>query len=295
MKKIFLFTLALGMLSSCVSKKKYVDLQEACSEKEKKLQMALSDCQEAKSKLEQDLESAMTKYNAELDAKERQVQSLQQQLEFVRENNTNLLERLSDLSVVSKSGAESIKESLKAINQQNEYIRELNTSIQRKDSLNLVLVSKLKRSLDDINDEDIQIEVKKGVVYVSISDKLLFRSGSAALSKRASEVLGKVARVVNDHKQFEVLVEGHTDSVPISTNCLQDNWDLSVHRATTVVRHLQKEHGVEPGRMIAGGRSEYQPKATNETAEGRQQNRRTEIILTPKLNEFFDLMNPDSK
>lgn len=218
--------------------------------------------------------------------------SLEQQMEYFKSTNTDLLARLSDLSVVSKSGAESIKKSLEALNEQNKYIKDLTSSIQRKDSINLVLVMNLKRSLDNFEDEDINIEVKKGVVYVSISDKMLFRSGSYNISSRAEEVIGKIAKIINDHKELDILVEGHTDNVPISTECMVDNWDLSVKRATSIVRLMQTKFAVQPIRMTAGGRSEYLPKTTNATAEGRAVNRRTEIIILPKLDQFFELLEP---
>ena len=150
----------------------------------------------------------------------------------------------------------------------------------------------LKRSLDNINDEDINIEVIKGVVYVSISDKMLFKSGSATINTTTESVLGKIAKVVNDHKELDILVEGHTDNVPISNSCMSDNWDLSVKRATSVVRVLQKKYNVDPNRMTAGGRSEYAPKDSNESKTGLSTNRRTEIIITPKLDQFFELMEP---
>jgi chemotaxis protein MotB len=198
---------------------------------------------------------------------------------------------MSDLSIVSKSGAESIKKSLETLNEQTKYVNNLNTSIQRNDSINLALVMNLKRSLEDINDQDVSVEVKKGVVYVSISDKLLFKSGSYDITPPAETVLGKVAKVVNDHKELDILVEGHTDVVPISTAAIKDNWDLSALRATSVVRTLQGKFGVAPERMTAGGRSEFSPKDDNTTAVGRQQNRRTEIIITPKLDQFFNLLS----
>ena len=152
----------------------------------------------------------------------------------------------------------------------------------------------LKRSLSNINDDDVQIEVRGGVVYVSISDKLLFRSGSSTLSSRAKEVLGKIANVAIDHNELQILVEGHTDDVPMSNSCVADNWDLSVKRATSVVRHLELEHYVDPARMTAAGRSSYIPKAENTTAEGRGLNRRTEIIITPRLDQFFQLLESPS-
>ena len=156
--------------------------------------------------------------------------------------------------------------------------------MQRKDSINLALVMNLKRSLDNFDDEDIAIEVKKGVVYVSISDKMLFKSGSYKISNQAEEVIGKIAKIINDHKELDILVEGHTDTVPISTDCMDDNWDLSEKRATSIVRLMQTKFTVDPSRMTAGGRSEYVPRTTNETAEGRAINRRTEIIILPKLD-----------
>jgi chemotaxis protein MotB len=220
---------------------------------------------------------------------------LNNQLEYFKSTNTELLGRLADLSVVNITGAESIKKSLDALGAQNKYIQNLNESIQRKDSLALALVTNLKRSLENINDEDIQIEVKKGVIYVSLSDKLLFKSGSYDINKRAEEVLGKIAKVVNDHKELDILVEGHTDNVPIKNDCLKDNWDLSVMRSTAVVKLLQTKYGIVPNRMTAGGRSEFSPKANNTTAEGRATNRRTEIIITPKLDQFFELLTTPEK
>jgi chemotaxis protein MotB len=197
---------------------------------------------------------------------------------------------MSDLSVISQSGAENIKKSLEAINEQNKYIKDLTGKVQAKDSLNLALVVNLKRSLSDMNDEDVTIEVKKGVVYISLSDKMLFKSGSYDILPRAETVLGKIAKVVNDHRELEILVEGHTDNVPINTSCLKDNWDLSAMRATAVVRSLQKKYGVAPERMTAGGRSEFVPKAANATADGKSLNRRTEIVILPKLDQFFQLL-----
>ena len=156
--------------------------------------------------------------------------------------------------------------------------------MQRKDSINLALVMNLKRSLDNFDDEDIAIEVKKGVVYVSISYKMLFKSGSYKISNQAEEVIGKIAKIINDHKELDILVEGHTDTVPISTDCMDDNWDSSEKRATSIVRLMQTKFTVDPSRMTAGGRSEYVPRTTNETAKGRAINRRTEIIILPKLD-----------
>ena len=273
----FLALIFLLLLSSCVSQKKYTDLENQSARYKNDLEL----CEN---------ERMITGTN--LANEKNKVDKLESQLEYFKITNTNLLERLSDLSVVSKAGAESIKKSLEALNEQNKYIKNLTTSMQRKDSLNLVLVMNLKRSLANFDDEDIAIEVKKGVVYVSISDKMLFKSGSYKISDRAKEIIGKIAQIVNDHNDLDILIEGHTDNVPIYTECMLDNWDLSVKRATSIVRLMQTEFGVQPERMTAGGRSEYIPKESNETSEGRAINRRTEIIILPKLDQFFNLLTP---
>jgi len=262
------------------------------------VQVNLDDCNTKNAALQSELDNLkyeLASKNGELIVAQGRATDLQDQLDFMKSTNTNLLDRLSDLSVISKAGAESIKQSLESLNERNEYIRELTSSIAAKDSINLALVMNLKRSLDDINDEDINIEVIKGVVYISISDKMLFKSGSATINTKAETVLGKIAKVVNDHKNLDILVEGHTDNVPISNSCVSDNWDLSVKRATSVVRVLQKKYNVDPNRMTAGGRSEYAPKDSNESKAGRSTNRRTEIIITPKLDQFFELMKAQGK
>jgi len=288
-KALLSLLLPVLVLTSCVSKRKYADMLGARDEYRSavdNLQIQLDDCRNEKDRLR----ALLQEKDNRLAGCQSETETLRNQLEYVKATNNNLLERLSDLSVVSKAGAESIAKSLEAMSEQNKYIKDLNAGMQRKDSLNLALVMNIKRSLANINDEDIQVEVRKGVVYISISDKLLFKSGRYELSDRANEVLGKVAKVLKDHSTFEVLVEGHTDNVPIRTDCMDDNWDLGVMRATAVVRHLQTVHGVAPERMIAGGRSEYVPKTTNGTAEGRQLNRRTEIVLSPELDQFFKLL-----
>jgi chemotaxis protein MotB len=179
---------------------------------------------------------------------------------------------------------------LDAINEKDKQISTMTTNIQRKDSVNLALVMNLKRSLSDVPSDDINIEVKKGVVYISLSDKMLYKSGSAVINDQANSVLEKIAKVVNDHYELEILVEGHTDNIPISSECMADNWDLSTKRATAVVRVLQNKYKVNPSRMTAGGRSEFVPKSDNATIEGRKINRRTEIIILPKLDQFFKLL-----
>jgi len=284
--KVLILFFAL-IITSCVSKKKYIDIENRVQQAEENVQLCKNDL---KTKQNENL-ILNTRLNNEVN----KVNKLEKQIEYFKSTNTNLLDRLSDLSVVSKTGAESIKQSLEALNEQNKYIKDLTTSMQLKDSLNLVLVMNLKRSLDDFDDKDINIEVKKGVVYVSISDRMLFKSGSYKISNRAEEVIGKIAKIINDHNELDILVEGHTDNVPIATECLSDNWDLSVKRATSIVRLMQMKFGVKPERMTAGGRSEYMPKSTNETTEGRAINRRTEIVILPKLDQFFELLEPPKK
>ena len=169
-------------------------------------------------------------------------------------------------------------------------IQRMQDAVTKKDSVTLALVTSLKGVLGNMNDDDIEINVEKGVVYVSISDKLLFRSGSYTVTAAAKEVLGKVAKVVNDKPELEFMVEGHTDNVPIKSDGIEDNWDLSVKRATAVVRILQKDFGVAPARMTAAGRSYYMPIADNDTASNRAKNRRTRIVVLPKLDQFYDLI-----
>lgn len=293
MIKQFLFALTFLplFLSSCASSKKqlatlkvqYSDLETARN----KATADLDNCNKASA----DLQSSLNRKDTDLDAQKKQVADLQAQVDFLKKTNTSVLDRMADLSIVTKAGAESIQRSLETLNAQSRAITNLNSAVQRKDSVNLALVMNLKRSLADINDQDVQVEVKKGVVYVSISDKMLFELGKYKVTDQAETVLGKVARVLNDHKELDILVEGHTDAIPYENGLLRDNWDLSVLRATAVTRLLQEKFGVSPDRMTAGGRSEFAPKQDNATADGRRMNRRTEIIVTPKLDQFFNLLN----
>ncbi|MBX7064585.1 MAG: OmpA family protein [Saprospiraceae bacterium] len=291
MTKVLFGFLLIGLMTSCVSKKKFTALQ---SEKDQLMQMLennkklLADCNDEKAKLTADLSAK----GQEAANATKQIKSLEDQIASLNNNNTNLLKRLEDLSIISQAGAESIKKSLDAMNEKDKYIKNLTSSMARKDSLNLALVMNLKKSLADVNDTDVQIEVKKGVVYISISDKMLFQSGSSMINASAQNVLAKVAKVLNDHKDLDILVEGHTDNVPISTEDIKDNWDLSAKRATAVVRTLQNKYKVDPSRLTAGGRSEYSPKTSNATTEGKKLNRRTEIIILPKLDQFFQMLAP---
>lgn len=216
---------------------------------------------------------------------------LESEIEHLQETNNNLLGRLEDLAVISMNDSESIKESLTTLNKQYEHIQGLTDEIQQKDSLNQALVENLKRSLIDVNQEDIDIRVQGSAVYVSLSEKMLFPTASSRINKAAYNTLEKVATIINDHSGLEILVRGHTDNIPIANRHYSDNWDLSVNRATSVVKVLQERFEVDPARLTAAGKGEFSPVDENDTAQGRKLNRRTEIIITPDLSQFFDLLS----
>lgn len=269
-------TLCGTLLASCVSSKKYSELEA--------LQKSTNDL----------LNAATVKLNTcdeEKAAALANVASLEEQINFLKSNNQDLISNLGNLTTLSQKGAENLEKSLESLKEKDTRIKSLRDAITRKDSVTLALVTSLKGVLGNIADEDIEINVEKGVVYVSISDKLLFRSGSFSVNKAAKEVLGKVAKVINDKPELEFMVEGHTDNVPIKVEGTQDNWDLSVRRATAIVRILQKDFGVAPERMTAAGRGEYIPVADNDSSAGRAKNRRTRIVVLPKLDQFYDLIN----
>jgi chemotaxis protein MotB len=276
--KTLLFTLLLATtLSSCVSKKKYTRLETSNRETQMKLDEALGKIRNC------DDESASLK---------RQNDELTKQMAFLKENNTTALKQLENLSVISSSQAESIKKSLDNLGMKDAYIQDLQASMARKDSLNLALVMNLKGAIGNMSDQDINIKVDKGVVYIDISDKLLFQTGKYEVTAKAKEVLGKVAQVLKNQPDIEFMVEGHTDNVPYRSGVLMDNWDLSVKRATAVVRILQNQYGLDPAKMAAAGRGEYHPVAENSSAENKAANRRTRIVILPQLDQFFKLLEP---
>jgi chemotaxis protein MotB len=264
---------------SCVSNKKFEQAQNAARATRDSL-LGLN------SKLQSNLNTC----NDSVNAKDKRLSALQDQNTFLRENNTQALKQLQDLSVITSTQAESIKKSLDNIGVKDIYIMDLQKEMARKDSLNMVLVMNLKGAIGNMADEDINIKVDKGVVFIDISDKLLFKSGSYDITTRAKEVLGKVALVLKNQPALEFMVEGHTDSIPYKRPPLLDNWDLSVKRATAVVRVLQNEYGLPPYHITAAGRSQYQPVATNDTDAGRALNRRTRIVILPQLDQFFKLL-----
>ena len=275
MKKVIVFALLGVFVSSCVSQKKFAELEE--------LQQNTKNL----------LDSATVKLNTcneEKEAAEASLASLREQNNFLKANNQDLINNIGNLTTLSQKGAENLEKSLESMLEKDLRIQRMQDAMTKKDSVTLALVTSLKGVLGNMSDEDIENNVEKGVVYVSISDKLLFRSGSYSVTQRAREVLGKVAKVVNDKPELEFMVEGHTDNVPIKLDDIQDNWDLSVKRATAVVRILQNDFGVAPARMTAAGRSYYIPVADNDTAANRAKNRRTRIVVLPKLDQFYDLI-----
>lgn len=276
-------------LSSCVTKKKFQATQTEKDRIEQALRQTTSDLAECEKRFATK-SSNYDALSAELEKAKAKIDELTKEVDFQKTSNVKLLDQLTNLSVISKEGAASIRQSLETIDKQSRDISLLNSQIRSKDSLNLVLVLNLKRSLSDVNDTDVNVKVDKGVVLISLSDNMLYKSGSSEISTRANSVLEKIAKVINDYKTFDVLIEGNTDNVPIATSCLIDNWDLSVKRATSIARVLQKNYGVDPSRIIAGGRSEYNAKVPNDTKANKSINRRTEIIIMPKLDEFFKLL-----
>ena len=296
LKLSLLLVTLVSLGTGCVSKKKFNETNAAL-EATKNL---LDDCEKLRKGMESqvadltaNLDMAnknLKKANEDLMSANSKLKSAEDQLLVLRNSQSSLLDQLNAASVINKAGAESIKKSLDAISQQSNYIKELTQKMQYKDSVNLALAMNLKRSLKDFNDSDVSVEVKKGVVYISLSDNMLFKTASASINSGAMNVLGKIASILNDQKDLDILVEGHTDNVPMTGECVTDNWDLSSRRALSVVKALQSKYKVDPARMTAGARGEYAPKATNKTAAGRQSNRRTEIIVLPKLDQFFKLM-----
>ena len=274
MKKTLLLVLTSSLiLSSCVSKKKFADIENKNNELEQEVV---------------DQTAAVQACGIEVEKRDLKIASLEEELAFKLENYEKAARQAQDLSLLT---SQNMQKTLEEMGKANDRWTSVNEALARKDSLNMALVLNLKGALSDVNDKDIEINVEKGVVYVAIADKLLFNSGSYALSNSAIDILGKVATVVNDKPTFDVLVEGHTDAqTVVQGSSIKDNWDLSVQRAASVVRILSDKYQVSPERLTAAGRSSYIPVADNDSAEGRAKNRRTKIILLPQLDEFYDLL-----
>ena len=281
MKKIILSLAVLTLVSSsCVSKKKFASLEAKNKEIQDLLNTStvkLNLCNEEKSGL-----------NASLS-------NLKDQLDNLKKNNSDLINNMGNMTTLSTKGAQNIEKALETIREKDLKITRMQDALTKKDSVTLALVTSLKSSVG-ISDPDIEVNVEKGVVFISIADKLLFKSGSYVVSERAKEILAKVAKVVNDKPTFECMVEGHTDNVPFTGNAfLIDNWDLSVKRSTAIIRVLTKELKVNPAQLIAAGRSEFIPLVDNNSAENRAKNRRTRIVVLPKIDEFYDMIEKEMK
>lgn len=274
MKRIVLALSLVALLTtSCVSKKKFVAL-------------------EAKNKEIQDLLNSCTvKLNMCLSEKD----ALSSQIEFLKKNNENLIQNMDNMTTLSTKGAQNIEKALETIKEKDIKISRMQDALTKKDSVTLALVTSIKSSVG-VTDPDIEVNVEKGVVFISIADKLLFKSGSYLVSDRAKEVLAKVAKIINDKPTFECMVEGHTDNVPfIGNNVLIDNWDLSAKRSTAIVRVLTKDLKVNPKQLIAAGRGEFIPLVENNSVTNRAINRRTRIVILPKIDEFYEMIEKEMK
>lgn len=274
---------------SCVSTKKYTALQTSQSQ----LQSNYNLLQDSHRDLERKYQTSQN----ELSASIVRVKSLEEQIASEKSNIASLQEALNKCLTTSSQGNVNISKLVDEINSSNRYIQQLVNTKNKNDSLNLVLTNNLTRSLSREEMKDVEVQVLKGVVYISLSDNMLYKSGSYSISDQAGEILGKVAKIIRDYEGYEVLIEGNTDNVPISMPNIRNNWDLSTLRASSVVQSLQNTYGVDPKRLTAGGRGEYNPVAGNDTEVGKAKNRRTQIIITPKLDQFMELIGkaPESK
>ena len=269
-KTVFMISLVAGlMLTSCGVKK---ELYQACQDENKALQTNYQDTKE------------------QLAAANTRVSSLQEQLNALQQTNATLQKSLDKSLTNASQNNISIEKLVDQINESNQYIRHLVEVKSKSDSLNMVLTNNLTRSLSKEELKEVDVQVLKGVVYISLADNMLYESGTYKINKRAAETLSKIAKIIKDYKDYDVLVEGNTDNVPISRENIRNNWDLSCLRASSVVQALQNDYGVDPKRLTAGGRGEYNPLQPNTSEVGKMRNRRTQIIITPKLDEFMDLI-----
>jgi len=275
-KSIFMISLvSVLLMTSCASKKDLV----ACQEENKALQTNFQNTKE------------------QLAASTTRVASLEEQIAELRKANATLQAALDKSLTNTSQNNVSIEKLVDQINESNQYIRHLVEVKSKSDSLNMVLTNNLTRSLSKEELKEVDVQVLKGVVYISLADNMLYKSGSYEINDRAAETLSKIAKIIKDYKDYDVLIEGNTDDVPIKRENIRNNWDLSCLRASSVVQALQNNYGVDPKRLTAGGRGEYNPLQPNTTEVGKQRNRRTQIIITPKLDEFMDLIGqvPDGE
>ena len=280
-KSILMIAVSALILSSCASKKD------------------LAECQTTNKTLNESLQAAkedLAAKNARIASLEEQQRGMQQLLKNAEEKYAKLQESLDKSLTNASQNNISIEKLVDQINESNQYIRHLVEVKSKSDSLNMVLTNNLTRSLTKDEMKEVDVQVLKGVVYISLADNMLYKSGSYEINARAAETLSKIAKIIKDYKDYDVLIEGNTDNVPISKTNIRNNWDLSALRASSVVQALQNDYGVDPKRLTAGGRGEYNPVASNDTEVGKQRNRRTQIIITPKLDQFMDLIDkaPDA-
>ena len=282
-KNLWLTAIAVTlMFTSCISKKEY--------------QALLSENNALKTE-NASLKDENNSSRIKLTEKNANIKSLQDLLDAEKKRNVELRQAYKDLQgSLDKSlqqnslGSVNISKLVDEINASNRFIKQLVEAKDRSDSLNIVLTNNLTRSLTNAEKQEVDIQILKGVVYISLADNMLYKSGSYEINSRASETLSKIAKIIKDYKEYEVLIEGNTDDVPISRPNIRNNWDLSCLRASSVVQALQNDYGVDPQRLTAGGRGEYNPVASNSTEKGKQRNRRTQIIITPKLDQFMELI-----
>lgn len=303
MKRYTQLTMIFGLtvlMASCVGKKKFTASQDELNAtkgelsqyviKIGELEAELQACQQEKAAVLADLDdsSEMTQDQST------EINNLKRQITDLKDQRDQQYAQIQDLTVLTQSANDNIGKTLNQLEERDRYIQLLQSAKSKTDSINLALAVNLKSALaEGVFDNDVEIKIDKTVVFINLSDKMLYRSGSANLTSRANEVLGKIAKIIAGRDDLEIMVEGYTDNIPIRNSCLQDNWDLSVKRATAVVRVLQDKYGVNPDNLIAAGRGEHNALADNSTAEGRSTNRRTRILILPKLDQFYDLLNPD--
>ena len=279
--KISVITLACALtLGSCASKKDLLAAQQKYQEAQQKY----DNCQNEN----KDLLVSLAEYKTKSASLENQVAEKNASL---KEMNTALQAMKTSLDNSINQGGANISKLVDEINASNKYIKQLIEAKSKSDSLNMALTNRLTRSLSKEELKDVDVQVLKGVVYISLNDNMLYKSGSYEISEAASETLSKIAKTITDYSDYEVLIEGNTDNVPIKKTNIRNNWDLSALRASSVVQELQNKYGVNPSRLSAAGRGEYNPVSDNDTAEGRAKNRRTQIIITPKLDQFLDLID----
>ena len=293
--KVLSFVITITFFSSCVAKKKFVDLQSRYDKAQTDLVKCGDSVQDYKDRL-----AAMSRTNQENETskiqRDAQITNLNEQIVDLRKTRDKQLDAVGNLTVLSKEANANIDKTLSQMEQKDKYINLLRAARTKTDSLNLALALNLTKVLaNGIEDQDVEVKVDKTVVMINLSDKMLFTTGSAKISSKANAILDKIAQIVKSRPELEVMVEGYTDNVAINTECISDNWDLSVKRATSVVCVMQQTFNIDPNKLIAAGRGEFNALTSNSTADGRTTNRRTRIILMPKLDQFYDLLNPDKK